>query len=180
MLKITIPLVLLAIGCSHTQNIPQTDNAITTISSDIKNFQTVEPDLYRGGRLTAANIRFLSQVHHVKTIISFETYWNAPEVKQIEIETAKELGINLIHVPMNPVGDINADFVWKAVDLVAKEQRPLYFHCYRGSERTGLVAAGYRMKYENWTYKQATDEMDKYGFSPHYKEWKNILPNPNK
>jgi tyrosine-protein phosphatase SIW14 len=165
------------IGCTSTKEMfqPREEMVIKNTAASIKNFQVVEKDLYRGGRITASNVRFLSEDYKVKTIISLETYWNATEVRRNEVEAAQELGIKFIHIPMQPMGDVHAELVWKAVDMLAKEQKPIYLHCYRGSERTGLVVAGYRMKYEGWSYKQATEEMDRYGFSPLFKEWKEIL-----
>jgi protein tyrosine/serine phosphatase len=179
-MKLLLLSMLLLVGCTSTDiyNTPREEmDYVQHTKNEITNFQTVEADLYRGGRLTAKDVRFLSENHKIKTIVSFETYWAANEVRENEVNVAKELGIKFIHIPMQPMGDVQASFVWKAVEAVAHEQRPLYFHCYRGSERTGLVAAGYRMKYEGWSYDRATAEMDKYGFSSLFKGWKKVLLN---
>lgn len=168
--------LLFLVGCTSTNiNLPREELVIESNKNSITNFQVTEDGLYRGGRISSLQVKQLAETYKVKTIISLETYWSAPGVKHDEIDTAAELGIKFIHIPMQPMGDVHADLVWKAVELLRNEARPIYLHCYRGSERTGLVIAAYRMKYENWTYGQATDEMDKYGFSPMFNEWKKML-----
>jgi tyrosine-protein phosphatase SIW14 len=166
---------VLFVSCGTTSVKSEPTTKLAQPAQVITNFQTVEKDVYRGGRITATDILSLSKEQKIKTILSLETYWNASKAKKDEIDTAKKLNIKHINIPMNPAGDLNIKQMWEAVDLLAKQPRPLYVHCYRGSERTGIVVAGYRIKYEKWSYKQATDEMDKYGFNPLFNEWKKAL-----
>jgi protein tyrosine phosphatase (PTP) superfamily phosphohydrolase (DUF442 family) len=48
-------------------------------------------------------------------------------------------------------------------------QRPVFFHCRRGSDRTGVFAALYRIEVDGWTNAQAIEEMEAYGFDDRYK-----------
>ena len=51
-------------------------------------------------------------------------------------------------------------------------RRPLYFHCWRGKDRTGAMCAAYRMAVEGWPLEAALREMEAYGF---YRGWKDLL-----
>ena len=49
--------------------------------------------------------------------------------------------------------------------------RPVYFHCWRGKDRTGAMCAAYRMAVQGWDLSAARREMDLLGF---FKGWKNL------
>ena len=52
--------------------------------------------------------------------------------------------------------------------IVLKAEKPLLIHCQHGSDRTGAVAAGYRIVCNNWTVEEALDEFHdpEYGYHP--------------
>jgi protein tyrosine phosphatase (PTP) superfamily phosphohydrolase (DUF442 family) len=47
-------------------------------------------------------------------------------------------------------------------------RRPVFFHCRRGADRTGVFAALYRIEVDGWTNEQAIEEMQAFGFSDRY------------
>jgi protein tyrosine phosphatase (PTP) superfamily phosphohydrolase (DUF442 family) len=47
-------------------------------------------------------------------------------------------------------------------------KRPVFFHCRRGADRTGVFAALYRIEVDGWTNAQAIEEMQAFGFSERY------------
>jgi len=47
-------------------------------------------------------------------------------------------------------------------------RRPVFFHCRRGADRTGVFAALYRIEVDGWTNQQAIEEMQAFGFSDRY------------
>ena len=121
----------------------------------------------------------------IRTIVSLE----APEVidRQTPAETALELrwielektcaeesGIKFVARPMTCSGpkslqDTTDAEAMKLLDAVttdilnAAKDGGVVFHCAAGHDRTGIVAAYLRMKYQHWTADQAIEEMRKYG-----------------
>ena len=48
--------------------------------------------------------------------------------------------------------------------LKANPDKKVFVHCERGSERTGVMVATYRMSREHWTPDQALNEMEAFRF----------------
>jgi protein tyrosine/serine phosphatase len=51
---------------------------------------------------------------------------------------------------------------------------PIFVHCMRGADRTGLVCAMYRVVFDGWTKPEAIREMKEGGFD-YDQRWKNIV-----
>jgi protein tyrosine/serine phosphatase len=51
-------------------------------------------------------------------------------------------------------------------------RQPVYFHCLRGKDRTGMMCAVYRMAVEGWPLEAARAEMQAFGF---YDGWQDLL-----
>jgi len=47
----------------------------------------------------------------------------------------------------------------------------VYVHCHMGVDRTGFVIAAYRMRYYDWKYDRAVNEMVRMGFHRWYRYW---------
>ena len=157
---------------------PQKDAVTPTLNKSIVNFQVVEDGIYRSGRPDASFIHTLAKDYGIKTIISLETYAFEPNKGHEEKEAAKKAGIVFLHIPMSPVGEINKEKLKEAIKALHVELRPILVHCYRGSERTGMVVGGYRMLYNGWSYERTEQEMDLYGFNNSlFKGWKKELLN---
>jgi protein tyrosine/serine phosphatase len=48
--------------------------------------------------------------------------------------------------------------------------RPVFMHCVHGKDRTGAMAAIYRIEVSGWTSQQAIAEMDRLGFNGMYRK----------
>ncbi|MDP2927460.1 MAG: dual specificity protein phosphatase family protein [Candidatus Omnitrophota bacterium] len=46
-----------------------------------------------------------------------------------------------------------------------KSMQPVFVHCQAGKDRTGMICAAYKMKYDNWSLENALFEMLVYGYS---------------
>jgi protein tyrosine/serine phosphatase len=56
---------------------------------------------------------------------------------------------------------------------------PLFVHCQRGADRTGMICAMYRIVYCGWTKEAAIQEMKEGGY--HFNtNWKNLVDYVNK
>jgi protein tyrosine/serine phosphatase len=63
--------------------------------------------------------------------------------------------------------------VVEALRIIRNSERPILIHCWRGSDRTGLVSAMYRIVFQGWSKDDAIDELMHGGYGYHFL-YKNI------
>ena len=140
----------------------QNGNAQTKVSDkDVPNFAQVNADFYRGGQPTEDGVKELAKMG-VKTIIDLR---GEDKLSEKEAVWAKNAGVKFVSVNLSnwfkpKTSDIES--VIKQIDVA--DNQPVFLHCKRGADRTGTVAAIYRISHDNYTAKQATDEAKKYNF----------------
>ena len=150
--------------------------ALPSIDKRIINLHLVEEGIYRSGRLNPyTDMKILAETYKIKTIISLETYWLDNKLFKAEISESQKYGINFIHIPMLPIGHLDRQKMLKAASLLWENKNSVLVHCYRGSERTGIVVGAYRRIYDKWSYKNTVDEIDTNGFNGLFNEWKDNL-----
>ena len=83
-------------------------------------------------------------------------------------------GIRLVRVPIN-TWSIDDAKVLRALQAIraAERQGPVLIHCMHGADRTGVVAAVYRMALQDWDKDSARQEMLRGGYGYHTL-WRNI------
>lgn len=134
---------------------------VHSASSSVRNFHQVTPWLFRGGQPTADGFKELSE-RGIKTVISFR--WGRKSAA-MEGAVVESYGMKFISMPLNywTLPTIKTiDHFFKLMD--DPEQRPIFVHCFHGSDRTGLLVALYRMARQGWTVKAAYQEMKRCGF----------------
>jgi protein tyrosine phosphatase (PTP) superfamily phosphohydrolase (DUF442 family) len=130
------------------------------------NFSRVEPWLYRGGRPDETSVNYLASIG-VKTIINLERGWFSenPLTVQKERRLAKKAGLQFIHIPLHPFfkpGRKDIDRI--LLTVINTDNHPVFVHCRKGSDRTGIVVAALRIKYQRWTINRAYEEMKSFGY----------------
>ena len=134
----------------------------------IDRFARIDTDVYRGASPTEDGLRALARAH-VKTLICLRD--EVPYSK-----TAQELGLRIEHIPLpvfdTPSRETILRFLEIATDPSAK---PVFFHCQYGEERTGVMAAVYRMQVQGWSEEMALAEMKEFGFSQQFIDLKKTL-----
>jgi len=144
----------------------------------ILNFHQVKPWLYRGGRPRQGGIIKLKEMD-IRVIINLERELFEQEPREVKKESdwAKKANIKLEHIPMDPICAPKRQDVERALAIMTDPvNQPVFIHCDRGSDRTGIVIAAYRIRNEGWTVQQAYEEMKKYGArSIILFWWKNLL-----
>lgn len=166
-------------GCGP--NIDQTPrgqislHAADSLDPTIRNFQRVNDQLYRSGRLTDRNYANLA-ARGVNTVISFEEY-NSPDLTlEQEKSWAEKNQIKLISFPLsdrNPPTTDQIETVLK--ELNNRENGTILVHCHRGADRTGIIIASYRIRFNFWSVELAIREMKKYGHSRQLYWWDDVL-----
>ena len=89
-------------------------------------------------------------------------------------DEAKGLGLRLHHLKLN-AGSINEDHLIRALKIIKNRTGPIVFHCWHGSDRTGAVAAAYRVIFNGWSKQQAIDELVNGGYGYHARIYGNII-----
>ena len=127
---------------------------------ELPNFRQVNAELFRGGQPQKGGLQRLSELR-IKTIINLRE--NDGLASQEEAE-ARALGFRYFNVPLDGFRRPSDEEVDKILALVTDvENQPVFVHCKRGSDRTGMVIAIYRILFEGWATEDAKAEAKKYG-----------------
>ncbi|MEB0046055.1 MULTISPECIES: dual specificity protein phosphatase family protein [unclassified Pseudomonas] len=128
------------------------------------NLFQMSPTLYRSALPDQGSVPLLENLK-IGTVINFlpesDSSWlSTPDIKQVQLPYRT-----------NHVDD--ADVI-KAIRTIqtAQAQGPVLMHCKYGSDRTGLMAAMYRVVVQGWSKEDALNEMTQGGFgdSTHFKD----------
>jgi protein tyrosine/serine phosphatase len=133
------------------------------------NLHRITPDLYRAAQPDAEGFAGLAALG-IRHVISLrQTVDDAP--------LAKGSGLILHRLPMmsRHVGARNGAQVVKVMRLIAmaRADGPVLLHCHHGADRTGTIAAVFRMVDQGWTHAAALDELLNGGYGFHTL-WRNI------
>ncbi|WLH95971.1 tyrosine-protein phosphatase [Pseudomonas hefeiensis] len=128
------------------------------------NLYQMSPALYRSALPDAEALPLLTRLN-IGTVITFlpesDANWlSTPGVKQVQLPYRT-----------NHVDDSDILAALRAIQ-VAEADGPVLMHCKHGSDRTGLVAAMYRVVVQGWSKEEALNEMTEGGFgnNPHFKD----------
>jgi protein tyrosine/serine phosphatase len=130
------------------------------------NFYRVTPTLYRSAQLGRADVAALAPLG-IRTVVGLRAFHS-------DDKWLKESGIAIRRVKIYTwaISDANVVSALKAIRLAEKDG-PVLLHCWHGADRTGLIAAMYRILYQGWSKEQALDELENGGYGYHAM-WKNI------
>lgn len=124
----------------------------------------MSPTLYRSALLDQGALPLLDTLK-VRTVITF-----LPESDAHWLSTP---GVTLVQLPYktNRVDDSQVLSALRAIET-GQSKGPVLMHCKRGSDRTGLMAAMYRVVVQGWSKEDALREMTEGGFgdSAHFKD----------
>jgi hypothetical protein len=152
----------------------------------LPNLARVEKGIYRGGRpqMNHGALRSLLKLG-IKTVIDLQggdltgdpvrdpvvlktEPGEAQKAIRAEIGALQAAGINAVNIPLDsldPVTAAEAASIERVLNMLAAStpQSAIYVHCHDGKDRTGLVIALYRMRYDGWSEGQASAEMTEMG-----------------
>lgn len=159
--------------------LPLTIHAQDAVISDVINFSQVSEGIYRGGR--PENFEQIKELHDlgIRTVIDLQggdvqSPWIGFVIPYVEAgETLPEInterayvqmnGMDFISAPLNSLNSITyaeSKRIEEIMNIMNDPARqPVFVHCAHGADRTGLVVALYRMKYQRWSMTKAYQEM---------------------
>ena len=118
----------------------------------LPNFHQVNENLYRGAQPQRGGLKKLSELG-IKTVINLR---GASEDTHNEQAEAEALGMRYFNIPMSGLGRPTDEQVERALAVIdARENWPVFVHCQRGADRTGVIIAVYRILRDKWTAEQA-------------------------
>jgi protein tyrosine phosphatase (PTP) superfamily phosphohydrolase (DUF442 family) len=138
----------------------------------LPNLARIEPDLYRGAQPDPAGFVALRELG-VKTIVNLRSAHSDRDA--IRAAGLPDDAFALVEIPMlasQPDLDKTRAFLAVAVDPA---KRPLFVHCKHGADRTGTMAAAYRIVAQRWPNADALAEMTAGGFGFH-PVWRGLPP----
>jgi len=136
----------------------------------LPNLHKVSDSLYRGAQPEPEGFVNLKAMG-VKTVVNLRSMHSDED----EMEEAGMTGkLDYVHIKINTFRP-NEEHVIRFLQVMADPGRhPVFVHCKHGADRTGTMAAFYRIVFQGWSKQQALEEMTKGGYGFH-SVWKNLL-----
>jgi protein tyrosine/serine phosphatase len=156
-------LLLLAVSSAslaHAEDVPPAQSLRPTQWAQLVdphyNLYQITPTLYRS-RQPDAEAQPLLQRLGVRTVINF--------LKESDSKWLSDASITQVQIPLQVVHIDDADVIesLRAIQN-AQQNGPVLIHCKHGLDRTGLVAAMYRIVAQGWSKQAALDEMEHGGY----------------
>ncbi len=129
----------------------------------VHNFTEVDEHIFRGGQPTQEGLKSLAKLG-VKTIIDLRGNEQQGEKQEVEA-----LGMKYLHFAMPalaaPTDERVAEVLKVLEDPAMSTDWPVFIHCMRGKDRTGVIVACYRIKHQGWDNQKALEEAKQHGLS---------------
>jgi uncharacterized protein (TIGR01244 family) len=152
-IRITLTLLLLTLAGVAGGGCQTVGKPIT----GVENFAMVEDGLYRGGQPSYDGVQQLKS-SGVRTVIDLRDDRNPAERMWVE-----DAGMAYVNIATD-AGRVEPAKVAAFLKEVDEAQRPIFVHCRRGRDRTGLTVAVYRMVERNWPREAALNELYAHGY----------------
>lgn len=171
---------------AHRTNIVRCANPVGDIADRLNGLEPTDADR----QLAKSRMQHLYD-SGVRTVVSFQRQEPPTDARKnpeysavaLEMAAAREVGLTYVAYPMGNKGKDSLSLQYMPEDAVFELMESITndivkrsgaggvaFHCKSGKDRTGLVAAYLRVKYQHWTADQAILEMRQNGHV-----WKSFL-----
>ncbi|OGQ17889.1 MAG: hypothetical protein A3B70_02710 [Deltaproteobacteria bacterium RIFCSPHIGHO2_02_FULL_40_11] len=122
------------------------------------NFGTiVQGRFYRSAQPDRDDLKYYAKKYKIRTILNLRFQRN---IESFEVSFANKKGIQFISIPMDPDEPPTPEQLNQYFDLLLNgENYPIWMHCKGGADRTGIMAALYRIEFLGWSKNDAITEM---------------------
>jgi protein tyrosine/serine phosphatase len=125
----------------------------------VPNLHKVSEDLYRGAQPSADGFRQLEELG-IRTVVNLRFIIS-------DCDRIKGTTLDYEHINTTTLSTETKDVIRFLKIVTDKDRIPVFVHCHRGAERTGVMCAAYRIIVEGWTKEEAIEEMTEGGFTSH-------------
>jgi hypothetical protein len=120
---------------------------------------TVPGKLYRGAEPSAVGLETLADRYHIRTVVNLRGACDPSDWFAEEIKATHRLQMSQEDICMAS-GRLPSDQeLRKLVDVLDHAEYPLFLHCRRGADRTGLAAAVYMLLETDATFAEARGQL---------------------
>ena len=132
----------------------------------VPNFHKVSDDLYRGAQPSAEGMEQLKKLG-IKTVVNLRSLHS-------DRDEIRETGLAYEHIRMNTWDPETEDVVRFVKIMTDSNRTPVFVHCQRGADRTGMMCAIYRIAVQGWSKAEAIEEMTEGGFA-FFSGWQDLI-----
>jgi tyrosine-protein phosphatase SIW14 len=132
-----------------------------TPAQGIKNFYQVDPEVFRGAQPTKDGFNYLASIG-VKTVINLREDGKRSKTEEKEVTDA---GMKYVSVPMTGLTAPTQAEIDRILSILEANSGPVFLHCKRGADRTGVAIASYRIDHDGWDNARALKEAMSKGMS---------------
>lgn len=126
------------------------------------NFGQVRPGLYRGAEPDDDCLEHLVGLG-ITLVVNLR---DDDEDSGREQARVVALGMRYVNMPLSGFGRPSLDAVRRVVaQTAAAGNQPVFVHCRRGRDRTGVIIAAFRMGHEGWAAERAIREAEDFGLA---------------
>ncbi|MBY0453024.1 MAG: hypothetical protein K2P92_08315 [Bdellovibrionaceae bacterium] len=155
-----------------------------SVFAAIGNFHQVSGNLFRGARPEVTDLTELQRGPGVETILNLEQGFLGGRPGSVDDEEAwaQSHHVEFVYFPMSPISRPTPQQVIQGLSFLNQRlEHKVFVHCLRGSDRTGIIIAAYRLAHDHWTVDQAFAEMKQYGHDELLLPgWKAVLTEVNR
>ena len=127
---------------------------------DLPGLTRVDSGIYRGAQPGELGMGELAGLG-IRTVLSLR---REPDLVEAERALAEAAGLKFLHAPLAPLGRPDHDSVEKILgQLTDAANQPIFVHCKRGADRTGMIIACYRIRMQGWSVERAIEEARQMG-----------------
>ena len=135
-------------------------------SKYFKRLYQINDSVYRSDQPNRKGFREL-EAKGINSVINFRR--NVRDDKR-----ARDTKLRLEHFPLK-TSELSEEQIVSALKLVQAAEKPVLIHCWHGSDRTGAIAAAYRIVFEGWEKEKAIAELRRDEFGYHENWYPNVV-----
>ena len=123
--------------------------------SGVPRFVVVNDRVARGGQPSGEGFRNLAAAGY-RTVVDLQEKGDRSKDEKHLVEA---LGMKYLNVPMQGMKTPEDKHISKVLKALQNEKDgPVFVHCKRGADRTGVVLAVYRIEHDHWSNREALQE----------------------